>query len=120
MAIPVVAAQALHVSGAELTELTGEDAVRGATRCRARGHVTAGGQLIMTELLTNVCWLQVRRTWETGRGKEVCCEAACGDYNSFAKKLLIKDICLISSHDVSFLAIKSVCNKTKKAFSSFF
>lgn len=65
VAVPVVPTQALHVSRAELTELTSEDAVRSivsyrrATRCWAGRHLTAGGQLVMAELLTDVRWLQV-------------------------------------------------------------
>lgn len=64
--VPVVAAEALHVARAELTELTGEDAVwsivwhRQATGRRAGRHLTAGRQLVMTELLTNISRLQVR------------------------------------------------------------
>lgn len=66
VAVPVVPTQALHVPGAELAELASEDTVWSivshcwATRCWAGRHLTAGGQLVMTKLLTNVRWLQVR------------------------------------------------------------
>lgn len=65
VAVPVVPAQALHVPGAELTELTSQDAFRAnvnqrrAIERQARRYLTAGGQLVMTKLLTNVCWLHV-------------------------------------------------------------
>lgn len=60
MTVPVVAPEALHVTRAELAELTSEDAVRSIVHhCRATGrragrHLTAGRQLVMTELLTNI------------------------------------------------------------------
>jgi len=58
--VPVVPTQALHVPRAELTELTGERAVQTTlTQHRARGHLTAGRQLVMTKLLTNISRLQV-------------------------------------------------------------
>ncbi|TNN83249.1 hypothetical protein EYF80_006582 [Liparis tanakae] len=59
--VPVVPTQALHVPRAELTELAGERAVRTAlAQQRAGGHVTAGRQLVMTKLLTNISRLQER------------------------------------------------------------
>ena len=54
-------AKALHVSRGELAELTCEDDVRrrGAAGFGAGNHQAAGGQLVMTKLLTNIWWLQV-------------------------------------------------------------
>lgn len=67
VAVPVVAAQALHVPRTELAEFTSENAVQSAVShqraagCQARRHVHAGGELVMTELHAHVCWLQIRR-----------------------------------------------------------
>lgn len=64
--VAVMSAQTLHVTGAELTELTGEDGVGsrrsyGTLSRRAGGHVAlnARRQLEMTQLLLNVCRLQI-------------------------------------------------------------
>lgn len=71
MAVPVVAAQALHVARAELAELTSENAVQSAVRHQraagrqARRHVSAGGELVMAELHADVCRLQIRRICES-------------------------------------------------------
>lgn len=71
MAVPVVPAQALHVSRAELAELTSENAVQSAVSHQraaghqARRHVSAGGELVMTELHADVCWLQIGRICES-------------------------------------------------------
>lgn len=71
MAVPVVPAQALHVSRTELAELTSENAVQSAVSHQraagrqARRHVSAGGELVMAELNADVCWLQIRRIWES-------------------------------------------------------
>lgn len=68
-------AQALHVSRTELAELTSEDAVQSAVGHQraggrqARRHVSAGGELVMTELHADVCWLQIRRICENERRK---------------------------------------------------
>lgn len=67
VAVPVVPAQALHVSRTELAELASENAVQPAvSHQRAAGRqagrdVRAGGELVMTELHAHVCWLQIRR-----------------------------------------------------------
>lgn len=71
MAVPVVAAQALHVARTELAELTSENAVQSAVSHQraagrqARRHVSAGGELVMAELHADVCWLQIRRICES-------------------------------------------------------
>lgn len=68
VAVSVVPTKALHVSRAKFTELTTEDTVRSDIQHHwARRHVTAWGQLVLTELLTNICWLQVWRVWK-GQG----------------------------------------------------
>lgn len=57
VAVPVVPTQTLHVSGAKFAELTGEDdfwtavAAGQTTRFGDGRHWTAGGQLVLTELL---------------------------------------------------------------------
>lgn len=65
MTVPVVTTQALNVSGVELAVFTRVDAFWTLvtpcrnTWCCAGRHLTAGGQLVLTELLTNVRWLQI-------------------------------------------------------------
>lgn len=59
-------AQTLHVARAELAELTCEDAVGGcqAAEFGAGRHLTAGGQFVVIQLLTNISWLLVCRIWK--------------------------------------------------------
>lgn len=75
--VPVVSAQTLHVPGAELTELAGEDGVgsgrssgsvgkrrkRRKRRGRRRRNVGLDSRRLLevTELLLNICWLQIRQ-----------------------------------------------------------
>lgn len=67
--VAVMSAQTLHVAGAELTELAGEDGVgpglRNGTleRRRTGGNIglDARRQLEVTQLLLNICWLQIPR-----------------------------------------------------------
>lgn len=74
MAVPVVTAEALHVAGAELTELTGEDGVgptvahrRRASVCRCRRLLQ--GQLVVIQLLPHVGRLQVPRVCGASEGR---------------------------------------------------
>ena len=66
VAVSVVPTQALHIARAELTELAGEDPAVMATLGHrggaggAGGHVTAGRQLVMTQLLSHVRRFQIR------------------------------------------------------------
>lgn len=68
VSVSVVASQALHVSRTELTELTGQDAVRPGVRARSLGpgggaggcHMTTRRHLVVTELPPHVrCLMQV-------------------------------------------------------------
>ncbi len=73
--VAVMSAQTLHVAGAELAELTGEDGVgpglrsgtleRRIRRTGANIGLDSRRQLEVTQLLLNICWLQIpRRLWD--------------------------------------------------------